>query len=149
MTDRSVTLDPLCSLYWMIQTGPAQVDILAVVVGGEQPTQTGQDDVVIIIHVAEPPSKHTQTHAHSQHCTLLQANKCSGIVINWNIFFGLFKLTVFIAFLQYRKILHPYHKIFYIASHPLLPGILKENCGGGRGLGRLQRGRRSECQEGA
>ncbi|TNN49582.1 hypothetical protein EYF80_040200 [Liparis tanakae] len=43
----------------MIQTGPAQVDILAVVVGGEQPQQAGQDDVVIIIHVAEPPTTHT------------------------------------------------------------------------------------------
>lgn len=58
-TDRSVTLDPLCSLDSMVQTGPAQVDILAVVVGGEQPQQAGQDDVVIVIHVAEPPATHT------------------------------------------------------------------------------------------
>ena len=60
-TDRSITLDPLCCLDWMVQTGPAQVHILAVVVGGEQLQQAGQDHVVIIIHVAEPPDTHTHT----------------------------------------------------------------------------------------
>lgn len=60
LTHQTVTLDPLCSLYRVIQTGPAQVDVLAVVVRREQLQQAGQDHVVVIIHVAEPPT--TQTH---------------------------------------------------------------------------------------
>lgn len=41
LTDWSVTLDSLCSLYRVIQTGPAQVDVLAVVVGREHLQQAG------------------------------------------------------------------------------------------------------------
>lgn len=63
-TDRSVALHPLCSLYGMVQTGPAQVDVLAVMVWGQQSQQTGQDHIVIIIHMAEPPTTHRTSAAH-------------------------------------------------------------------------------------
>lgn len=41
----------------MIQAGPAHVDVLAVVIGGEQLQQAGKDHVVIVVHVAKPPGK--------------------------------------------------------------------------------------------
>lgn len=67
-TDRAVISDPLGSFNRMIQAGPAQVDILAVVVGGEQLQQARKDHVVIVVHVAKPPGKrqtHTQKKSHS------------------------------------------------------------------------------------
>lgn len=59
LTDRAVILDPLGSFDRMIQAGPAHVDVLAVVIGGEQLQQAGKDHVVIVVHVAEPPGKRT------------------------------------------------------------------------------------------
>lgn len=56
-THRAVVSDPLSSFNRMVQAGPAQVDILAVVVGGQQLQQAGEDHVVVVIHVAKPPAK--------------------------------------------------------------------------------------------
>lgn len=56
-THRSVTLDPLCSLYGVVEAGPAQVNILGVLEGGQQLQQTGYNHIVIIIHMAEPPGR--------------------------------------------------------------------------------------------
>lgn len=52
---RSITPDPLRSLYRVVETRPAQVHILRVGIGGEQLQQTPQDDIIIVIHVTEPP----------------------------------------------------------------------------------------------
>lgn len=56
-TYRAIIFDPLRSFNGMIQAGPAQVDILAVVVGREQLQQTRQDHIVIVIHVTKPPEE--------------------------------------------------------------------------------------------
>lgn len=39
----------------MIETGPAQVHILCVGVVRQQLQQTRQDDIIIVIHMTEPP----------------------------------------------------------------------------------------------
>ncbi len=57
---RSVALDPLRNLYGMIQTGSAQINVLGVRIRRQQLQQTGQDHIVIIIHVTEPPEEHTK-----------------------------------------------------------------------------------------
>lgn len=54
-THHLVLADPLCGLDGSVQAGLADVDILGVQVAGQQPQQGPQVDVVIIIHMAEPP----------------------------------------------------------------------------------------------
>lgn len=62
-THRAVIFDPLSSFNWMIQAGTAQVDVLAVVVWGEQMQQARKNHVVIVIHVAKPPEGQTKNNS--------------------------------------------------------------------------------------
>lgn len=74
LTDRAVVLDPLGSLDRMIQAGPAHVDVLAVVIGGEQLQQAGKDHVVIVVHVAKPPGKEQSVSAAPSHRLVQSVN---------------------------------------------------------------------------
>lgn len=58
----------------MIQAGPAHVDVLAVVIGGEQLQQAGQDHVVIVVHVAKPPGKEQCVSAAPSHHLVQSVN---------------------------------------------------------------------------
>lgn len=50
-----VLADPFCGLDGPVQTGFANVHVLGVGIAGQQPQQRPEVDVIVIIHVAEPP----------------------------------------------------------------------------------------------
>lgn len=54
-THHFVLADPFCGLDGPVQAGLADVHVLGVGIAGQQPQQRPEVDVVIIIHVAEPP----------------------------------------------------------------------------------------------
>lgn len=54
-THHFVLADPFCGLDGPVQAGLADVHVLGVGIAGQQPQQCPEVDVVVIIHVAEPP----------------------------------------------------------------------------------------------
>lgn len=55
-THHLVLADPLRGLDGPVQAGLADVDVLRVWVAGQQPQQGPHVDIVVVIHVAEPPA---------------------------------------------------------------------------------------------